>query len=239
MNLHAVLKCGAKMKVKMKAKITEVFEGIQGEGLYLGERQLFVRFFGCNLSCKFCDTKLNGFREYDPEQLLEELIGYGKRHNFISFTGGEPLLQKDFLKEISRLTQERGFKNYLETNGTLPDALEETIDYLDIVAMDLKLPSSTGLNAFWNMHRKFLEVASQKEVFLKTVICQSTQEADLKETLSLIKEINRYVILILQPNSFEDSSRIQEKLTHFKDICIKDGITSCIIPQVHKIVGIK
>lgn len=224
----------------MKGRVAEVFESIQGEGLYLGERQLFVRFFGCNLDgCQFCDTRLDYFKEYEPQELLGELTSYGDTHSFISFTGGEPLLQKDFLKEISKLTQKHGFKNYLETNGTLPEALEEIIDYLDIVAMDLKLPSSTALSAFWDIHRKFLEVASKKEVFLKTVICQSTQEADLKEALSLIKEINRYAILILQPNSFEDYRRIEKKLTDFKDICIKDGITSCIIPQIHKVVRIR
>ncbi|MBU4472749.1 MAG: 7-carboxy-7-deazaguanine synthase QueE [Candidatus Omnitrophica bacterium] len=224
----------------MKGKISEVFESVQGEGLYLGERQLFVRFFGCNLGrCQFCDTKVGRFREYAPGELLEELVRYKDGCNFISFTGGEPLLQNDFLKEISRLTHERGFKNYLETNGTLPDALEETIDYLDIVAMDLKLPSSTGLNAFWDMHRRFLKIASCKEVFLKTVICHSTSKDELKEALRLIKEINNSVILVLQPNSYENGRRMQEKLKNFKEICIRDNIVTCVIPQMHEMIGLR
>jgi len=220
-------------------KITEVFDSVQGEGLYLGEKQLFVRFFGCNLNCSYCDTKLDWFTEYQPQELLEELKLYRDTYHSISFTGGEPLLQKDFLKEVVKLTRAAGFRNYLETNSTLPEALEEIIDYLDIVSMDLKLSSSTGLEQFWDKHRRSLEIASRKEVFLKAVICQSTEEEDLIEGLNLIKKINKSAILVLQPNSFENDGGLTEKLKKFKDICIKEKVIACIIPQIHKIVGIE
>lgn len=223
----------------MKARIAEVFESVQGEGIYLGEQQIFVRFFGCNLNCSFCDTKLDSFIEYEPEELLEEIKLYENGSNSISFTGGEPLLQKDFLKEILKLTAGAGYKNYLETNGTLPIELEEVVDYLDIVAMDFKLPSSAGMGSLWRMHRRFLEIASQKEVFLKAVICQSTEEEDLREALGLIKEVNKAAILVLQPNSFEDYSRMQGKLEYFRDVCLKNNVSACVIPQMHKIAGIK
>jgi len=223
----------------MKGKIAEVFESIQGEGLYLGERQLFVRFFGCNLKCRFCDTKLNRFIEYEPQELIEEIKSYYEGYHSISFTGGEPLLQKDFLKELLYYSCCYGYQNYLETNGTLLDGLSEVIDYLDIVAMDLKLPSSTGLECFWDRHRRFLEIASRKEVFLKTVICQSTKEDDLREVIILIKEINRAATLVLQSNSYEDYSRLNVKLENFRDICLKENISTCIIPRIHKVIGVK
>ena len=41
----------------MDAPIIEIFSSIQGEGLLIGERQIFVRFAGCNLDCTYCDTK--------------------------------------------------------------------------------------------------------------------------------------------------------------------------------------
>ena len=223
----------------VKGKITEIFESIQGEGFYLGEKQVFVRFFGCNLDCKFCDTKLTHFSEYGTQELFEELKTYAHPIHSISFTGGEPLLQKDFLKEVLRLAHQHGFKNYLETNGTLADELEETIDYLDIIAMDLKLPSSTGLNNFWDAHRRFLKIASRKEVFLKAVICESTEKKDLAEALKLIKETNRYAALVLQPDSNAGYNRIKEKLEGFRDFSIDSGVTTCIIPQMHKMVGVR
>ncbi len=223
----------------MKARIAEVFDSIQGEGIYLGEKQIFVRFFGCNLHCRFCDTKLDRFIEYEPQELFEEIKLYHTDFHSISFTGGEPLLQKDFLKEILKLTSAEGYKNYLETNGTLPGELEEVIDYLNIIAMDLKLPSSTGMGDLFALQRKFLEIALQKEVLLKAVICQSTKEEDLRKALALIKEVNRPLVFVLQPNSYEDYSQIEEKIENFKSIGLEENIPTCIIPQMHKKVGLR
>lgn len=223
----------------MKGRIAEVFDSVQGEGIYLGEKQIFVRFFGCNLSCKFCDTKLNRFIEYEPKELFDELRLYQDEYHSISFTGGEPLLQKDFLKEILQLTAKDGYKNYLETNGTLAGELEEVIEYLHFVAMDLKLPSSTQMGNVWGLHRKFLAIASKKEVFLKAIICDSTKEQDLREALSLIKDLNKSAILVLQPNSQESSPQMKIKLEKFRDICLEENVIACIIPQMHKIVGIR
>lgn len=223
----------------MKGKIAEVFESIQGEGIYLGERQIFVRFFGCNLNCKFCDTKLDYFREYEPQELFGEIKKYFDKQHSISFTGGEPLLQKDFLKEIMRLTSAGGFKNYLETNGTLPQELDAVIDYTDIVAMDLKLPTSTGMKDFWEDHSRFLEIASRKDTFLKAIICDSTREEDFLAGINLVKGLNKALTLVLQPDSNSDYAQIEAKLENFKNICIKNNIAACIIPQAHKMIGIK
>jgi len=223
----------------VKGRISEVFESIQGEGIYLGERQLFVRFFGCNLKCRYCDTRMDNFVEYEPEDLLKELKKYGNGFHSVSFTGGEPLLQKDFLKEALRLIRESGFRNYLETNGTLSESLSEIIDYLDFVAMDLKLPSSTGLSDFWDTHRRFLQIASQKEVFLKAVICRDTKEEDLRAALRFIQDNNKSVVLVLQPNSHEDDNCLKEKIEGFRNICLDEKVSTCIIPQVHKVINIK
>ena len=41
----------------LEAPIVEIFSSIQGEGLLVGRRQIFVRFAGCNLDCNYCDTE--------------------------------------------------------------------------------------------------------------------------------------------------------------------------------------
>jgi organic radical activating enzyme len=223
----------------MKARINEIFDSVQGEGLYLGEKQIFVRFFNCNLSCTYCDTKLDRFTEYEPKELFEEIRLYRGKYHSISFTGGEPLLYPDFLKEVLKLTFGHGHRHYLETNGTLFFELEELIDRIDIIAMDLKFPSSTGMGNLWQLHRKFLKIASKKEVFLKAIICQATYEEDLQEALAIIKEISPASVLVLQPNSFENQTVLQEKLLNFKEIANQQGVTTCIIPQIHKIMGLR
>ena len=223
----------------MKGKISEIFESIQGEGIYFGEWQLFVRFYGCNLNCKFCDTRLERFREYKVEELLDEIKRFKGKYHSVSFTGGEPLLQKVFLKEILSRTRGAGFKNYLETNGTLPEPLREVIDTVDIVAMDIKLPSSTGAGVFWDAHRSFLTLASKKDNFIKIVICSSTIEEDLKTAVRLIKEVNKNTTLVLQPDSSEGYARVRKKIEKFRQLCRHDGLNVRMIPQMHKLMGMK
>ncbi|MFH1440760.1 MAG: 7-carboxy-7-deazaguanine synthase QueE [Candidatus Omnitrophota bacterium] len=223
----------------MKGKIAEIFESVQGEGLYFGHKQLFIRFFGCNLNCKFCDTKPINYVEYEVEELFEKIKSNNNQLRFVSFTGGEPLVQKDFLKNVSKLTKENGFMNYLDSNGIMAEELKEVIEFIDVIAMDLKLPSSTGMDGFWQEHRRFLQVASEKEVFLKTVICENTSDEDFKKAVDLIKDTCSSAVLVLQPDSSKLSDFLEEKLQEFNQICYEEGIVSCIIPQMHKIIGIK
>lgn len=223
----------------MKGRIYEVFDSVQGEGLYLGEKQIFVRLHGCNLSCRYCDTSLDRFKEYEPQELVEEIKLYQDDYHSISFTGGEPLLQKDFLKEVLKTTSREGYKNYLETNGTLSGELEEVIDYIDFLSIDLKLPTSAGMGFLWGLHRRFLKVAAQKENFIKAVVCSTTIEDDFKYATELIKEVSPSSILVLQPNSYEYDEHLQVMLRKFKEFCAEQKVSTCIIPQVHKTVGLK
>ncbi|MCX5713533.1 MAG: 7-carboxy-7-deazaguanine synthase QueE [Candidatus Omnitrophica bacterium] len=223
----------------MKGRINEVFKSVQGEGPFAGEKQVFVRLFGCNLSCRFCDTPLKGFSEYDPQQLFDTIKAHNQESHSVSFTGGEPLLQKDFLREVLKLTAQAGFKNYLETNGTLFYELRDVIDLVDVVAMDFKLSSSAGMGDLWWMHRRFLEVAAKKEVFVKAVICESTSDDDLARALQTIKEVKRDAILVLQPNCREAGPQLQDKLERFKKRSEEEGVNAHIILQMHKVWGVK
>ena len=148
-------------------------------------------------------------------------------------------MQKDFLKEILALTKNEGYKNYLETNGTLPYALAEVIDFVDVVAMDVKLASSTGLLDYLAQHAAFLKIASQKEVFVKSVICEETKEEDLKKALFMLRKINPKAVFVLQPNSSQDYISLEAKLGFFKGMATKFDLNARIIPQMHKLAGVK
>lgn len=248
-----------------KAKITEIFSSIQGEGMYLGQVQTFIRFYGCNLRCGFCDErKKKKFEEYTPGELIsavikengahpglspeflgrntESAIGScgGRMYNkVVSLTGGEPLLYADFLKEALPGLKKKGFIVYLETNGTLKNKLLEIIDFLDIISMDIKLPSSTGDRAFWKAHYDFLKASDGKEVFVKSVITNKTTLSDIKKAVSIIEKVNKAIFFILQPVT--NNNRIQkiEHLQEFLGMSIFKLDNVRLIPQVHKILGVK
>jgi len=221
----------------MEGKIAEIFESIQGEGIYQGVRQIFIRFYGCNLNCKFCDTKLNSYREYGAEALLRKIRHYNGNYHSISLTGGEPLLQVDFLKEL--LPGMRKEKIYLETNGTLPEELGQIIDRIGIISMDIKLPSSTGLRGFWDEHRRFLKVGLKKNLFVKTVVCKSTKLEDLRIAVGLIGEFDKNIPFILQPNSFEIGKGLMDIIKRLQKFCLNNLSDVRIIPQMHKFLKVK
>jgi len=52
----------------IKGKIAEIYDSYQGEGIFLGEKQVFVRFFGCNFDCEFCDTNHQEYSEKTIDQ---------------------------------------------------------------------------------------------------------------------------------------------------------------------------
>ena len=105
--------------------------------------------------------------------------------------------------------------------------------------MDLKLPSSTGMGSFWLEHLDFLKIASQKGTFIKAVICNDTEIEDFKEAVKLVSNINKNIPFILQPNSFEMGISLFEKIEGFKNIAF-DFLTDVrVIPQMHKLVGVK
>ncbi|MDP1852739.1 MAG: 7-carboxy-7-deazaguanine synthase QueE [Candidatus Omnitrophota bacterium] len=226
------------IKPSLTGKVSEVFSSIQGEGLYTGARQLFVRFYGCNLDCVFCDTQLSSYEKYTPEELYGVISRFEKNYHSISFTGGEPLLQKDFLREVLKLIKRDGIKTYLETNGILHKELQEVIDYIDIIAMDFKLPTSGKHEEYWQEHKKFLETAVRKEVFVKCIVCLSTHDEDIEKVMSLIKGSGKDIPLIIQPNTFELGRRLLDKAKAYQDTLFHTVSDVRIIPQVHKYLAV-
>lgn len=243
----------------MEADLVEVFSSVQGEGPYLGVRQLFVRFARCNLNCVFCDTpwrkqqpqryqleKTPGCRDFvffdnpvDPALLAHELGRLNlARHHSVSLTGGEPLLYSDYLGELIPLIgcTHRGI--YLETNGTLPDALESVLPGLAIIAMDFKLPSSTGLQPLWELHRQFLQIATRKDVFVKVVIGGQTTAEDIEIACTLIQSTGKTVPLILQPvTPMAGQGAIEpRRALELQSLALNRLKDVRIIPQAHKMM---
>lgn len=118
--------------------INEIFESIQGETTQAGRPCLFVRFTGCDLRCRYCDTRYaheEGAR-WSGEKILERLRG--RRTRFVTLTGGEPTLQRE-LPELCRDLLAEGFEVAIETHGQRPlDMLPAAVRRI----VDLKTPGS-------------------------------------------------------------------------------------------------
>ena len=180
-------------------KVKEIFASIQGEGRYIGYKQMFIRFCGCNLKCKFCDTDFdrNNSKIYTDTQLTDIVKTYTDCHS-VSLTGGEPLLHYEFLKEF---LPKCPFPVYLETNATMPNELRQIIDYIDFVSADIKIPSCTGLEPFWDKHDEFFNIAKSKKLFAKIVFDENITEDEIKNSVKLASKYG--ISLVLQPRMAE------------------------------------
>lgn len=222
------------------AKIKEIFKSIQGEGPCIGYEQLFIRFCGCNLNCNYCDTDFTNEKvlgEFTPEQLFEYINGLELTNTHsISLTGGEPLLSYRFLKEFLPLVKDK--KIYLETNATLSDELAEIIDFVDIVAADIKLKSATNLKSTLELHDKFFEIAKKKMLFAKVVFNNSITDDEIIQTANLAKKYN--VELILQPQMVNDKMAVESGFVEeifAKFLKLYKNVR--LIPQVHKFINVQ
>ena len=219
-----------------KIKIKEIFDSIQGEGPYVGEKQLFVRTTKCNLNCKYCDTDFlcdENSKEYNFDEFFEILKSSDAQT--VSFTGGEPLLEADFLFVFcNRYKNRLNIKIYLETNGTNAKNLKKIIDYVDVVSMDIKLKSATGLEFSLITFDDFLNIAKEKEVFAKVVFDENISNSEIIEVTTLAKKYG--ILLILQPkmpiSSTLNIDEIFEKFySKYKNVRL--------IPQVHKFLNVR
>lgn len=140
----------------ISVKVNTVYDRVtvQGEGPFVGRRCTFVRLYGCNLHCRWCDTP----ETWDTTGLIGP--AYSRADNSISIspddvadsvaaldvdlcviTGGEPMVQQRSVVELAAALRQRGVASHIETNGTLaPDAA--CIVNIEHFVVSPKLPSA-------------------------------------------------------------------------------------------------
>lgn len=245
--------------------IQEIFASIQGEGPWVGERHIFVRFMGCDLRCVYCDTPaavqietddrtgnpcrvqtaagVNGYDKVpnpvssaDLTEFCSRLIIPGPSRPTLSLTGGEPLLQCSFLVEWLPLVKQR-FRIYLETSGIHANAMLRLRDMVDVVSMDFKLPSATGLRPFWEEHNEFLSAARGRSIVVKAVVTKNTTREDLLTAARILADFDTSIPLVIQPagGQFAPESSM---LMAFQDAALRIIEHVRVIPQTHKILNV-
>ena len=126
-------------------KVNEIFYSLQGETLYAGFPSLFIRLSGCNLNCRYCDTKYASekFHEMSVEQIAEIADSHKNIHH-MTITGGEPLAQENINPLINALIN-KSYLVQIETNGSI--SLEGISSEARII-LDVKTPSSGEADTF-------------------------------------------------------------------------------------------
>ena len=172
-----------------QASLIEIFASAQGEGPEVGRTSVFVRFGGCDLRCRWCDSpntwktsetfrietapgsaefevRANPVSASEIAEIADRLAP--NRSTWISLTGGEPLLQPAAIAAVARALRARGRRVYLETHGLHVAALEQCVDAIDLVSMDWKFASEVAMaprlpkpagKDFHDAHEAFLRVA--------------------------------------------------------------------------------
>ena len=240
----------------MNENIIEIFSSIQGEGKYVGCRQVFLRLEGCNLNCTYCDTDSKagthpncvveeGAGTYhlvpypnpvSPERAAElvALAAAGVPHQALSITGGEPLLHASFIRALAPHVH---LPIYLETNGTLYAELKKCIDCVAGISMDIKLPSVTA-HPVWDAHVRFLEIAKVKDTWIKIVVAAESPDSEIDTAVRLVADTAPETMLILQPVTpcgvcMKPSS---EQLLKWQETALRRLANVRVIPQTHRMM---
>jgi len=245
-----------------KGNVSEVFGSFQGEGPHVGERHIFVRLCSCNLSCLYCDTSYA--HEKSPFARIEAGPGGRVRklpnpisvetaleavkaqevfpgfNSTLCVTGGEPLMQPAFVGALLDSLDGR-FRVMLETNGTLTRAFNTVKQHIDIVSMDIKLPSSSRQGALWKKHAGFLAACADKEVVVKVVVAGDTPVAEVAKAARLVSDTMPGACFIIQPVSATGKGRavpgdmLLEYYTEARGVL--ENVR--VIPQTHKLMGVR
>jgi len=201
-------------------KVSEIFYSLQGEGKNQGRPCLFIRCAGCNLDCRWCDTRYarSGGTEMGSDAILEEAARINPR--LVCITGGEPLLQAGELEPLIRALHNNGIEIDIETNGTIDFSRSQP--YASI-CMDVKCPSS-GAESDLALLKKVRSEDSVKFVVAGEDDCRYAQEV-----------MGAYPIrgeIFFSPVAGTD----QEPIVRF---ILKNNLPVRFQIQLHKILGVK
>jgi len=133
--------------VKGKIHSIESMGLVDGPGI-----RVVVFFQGCKLRCAYChnpDTwKLSGGMEMTPNEIVEKIVRFKPYFNRsgggVTFSGGDPLLQPEFLLECLKLCKQNGIHTAIDTAGFGYGNYDEILKYTDLVLLDIKQTTSQG-----------------------------------------------------------------------------------------------
>lgn len=239
------------------APILEVFASIQGEGLYAGEPQVFLRLGGCPFRCRYCDTPHSWLvpdeRSTPLDAACEIRLAEGENLRTLSVTGGEPLLWVDFLADLRNLIGER--RVHLETAGGHPEELERALDLVDHVSLDLKCAADladpvatswdarprSGSEAWEEARERCLELVRDRDACGKIVVADAARVGDYRKLLEEVECLAGDLPLFLMPATPRNGLAAvgAEALDPLVERGMELGLDLRVLPQLHPVLGVR
>ena len=229
-----------------KLNVQVIFKSIDGESNgFEGAGQLttFIRLKGCNLSCKYCDTKYAQNPEPANWMTVEEIVKEVGNATKITITGGEPLLQESLI--INLLQKMIDCQITIETNGSIEPSgflVDSKVFPLVRIVMDYKLPSS-GVEE--SMQPLFFEKLRSTDI-IKFVISSSFKQIDYKRALEVIeiypewrarKVFSPAVRVIWEKEVWERVPRMRTSWPRqLAEKMIRDKVDAQFSLQIHKVL---
>lgn len=178
----------------------ETFGLVDGPGI-----RTVVFLTGCKLRCKYChnpETWKMGKPNMTADELARKIIRnkpYFKRNSGgVTFSGGEPLLQSDFIIEVCKILKKEQIHVALDTAGVGNGDYEKVLEYVDLILLDVKHTNPVGYKnltgGMIDETLKFIEVCNKmnKEIWIRQVIVPGIMDNDeyLDELVQFVKKVN-------------------------------------------------
>lgn len=222
--------------------INSIYRATEGEGIYIGTPQIFIRYQGCDIFCDNCDSKDTWKFDHKKAMSLDEVLlaveKESRKGEFplkrASITGGDPLnpiFKSGLLKLIEQLKL-RGFYINIEAAGNIVD--KEIFSAVDFISFDFKTPSTKvdfGLGPVLKMIENFNGKFQVKSVISGPADFEATKKAklEIKKTFGDI-DLTWCLTPEINPNESFGAERFMETLSLNESI----GSPFRVIGQQHK-----
>ncbi len=196
-------------KVTGRIHSFESFSTVDGPGV-----RYVIFLQGCPLRCKYChnrDTRDVHLGEvYDAESIVEKILNYREymgEDGGVTVSGGEPLLQIDFVIDLFKRLKAEGIHTAIDTSGFVDvDKLKDLLDYTDLVILDLKeMDNDTHKDLIGVDNAKILKFAEHisdsgvpmwiRHVLVPTITDKEEHLLKLKEFVSTLKNVEKVEVL--------------------------------------------
>lgn len=221
--------------IKASIDSIETFGLVDGPGI-----RTVVFLNGCKLRCKYChnpETWTKGENNYTPLELATKILknkNYFQRNGGVTFSGGEPLLQSNFIIEVCKILKKENIHIALDTAGVGNGGYEEILKYVDLVLLDIKHTNKDKYKELTGQEitevQKFINILNKtnKPVWIRQVIVPGLMDNDiylksLVEYLKNIKNIEKIEFLPYHNMALEKYQKLGI-IYPYKDIPAMDKI---------------